>query len=491
MPKPCKTKKQPAPRKCKPSPPLPPVPNPSLRTHCSRAQLLKSFLALLQPNLRRWLLTPVPTARKRGPYERLFTPLIVLWYFVWGRLQDEWTLDKAVVDAHAGGADALSPKGKRLSRKLKSHATSALAQARARLPLATLLQALGHVAQTVRAWIPEPVWRGWRVILLDGSTLRLRPLGDIFRFFPPHGGRQTRRRYWCLLRVVVGFCLQTAVVCGSAMGATSVSEQALACQILLQAAPASLFVGDRNFGIFRMVQVASYAHAQVLVRRTRARALKLAGSGLLLPGLDLPVSWAPSRHDRLQPGLPAGPVAGRLIVVRIERPGGRPVELFLFTTLVDAQAYPAAELAALYGVRWHAELNLRYLKTQMALHTLEYKSAEMAQKEWVAGLIAYNLIRAVMVAAAAKNELSVYALSFRAAQVSLHMFMNRRLAHPEQTRHAWSEMVESIVARRLPTRRKARPVEPRAKRPFGQAVPTLYGSRAAARKKLVKTRAKS
>ena len=478
-------------RSRKKTPALPPTPRPTLRTRCSRTQLLKSFLALIKPDLARWLPIPDPGARKRGVYERLFTPLIVLWYFVYGRLQDRWSLDKALVDAHAGGADALSSRRKRLSRKLQSHSTSAYSQARARLPLATLLQVLAHVAKVVRAWIPEPVWRGLHVILLDGSTLRLRPFGDIPQVFKPHGRGKARRRYWCLMRVVVGFCLQTAVVCGNAMGAISVSEQALACQILLQAAPESLFLGDRNFGVFRIVQVAHYVQAHLLVRLTYVRARKLAGGRALRSGLDLPLLWAPSRRDKLEPGIPAVPVAGRLIVMRIKRPGHRPFDVYLFTTLVDVQAFTAAELVALYGVRWHAELNLRYLKTQMALNTLAYYSAEMTQKEWVAGLIAYNLIRSVMVAAASQTGMSVYELSFRAALVSLQKFVDKSLADPRRTRHAWSAMLVSIRARRLPTRRQARPAEPRAKRPFGEAVPTLYGSRAAARRKMKILRAKS
>ena len=212
---------------------------------------------------------------------------------------------------------------------------------------------------------------------------------------------------------------------------------------------------------------------------------------MLRSGLDLPVRWAPSRHDKLEPGVSAEPVAGRLIVMRIKRPGTRAFLLCLFTTLTDAQAFPAAELVALYGVRWHAELNLRYLKTEMALETLAGKSADIVQKEWVAGLIAYNLIRSVMVAAATKTGMSIYDLSFRAAQVSLQKFVDKSLADPGRIRRAWRVMLARIRARHLPKRHKARPAEPRAKRPFGEAVPTLYGSRVVARRKMRKSRAKS
>lgn len=70
------------------------------------------------------------------------------------------------------------------------------------------------------------------------------------------------------------------------------------------------------------------------------------------------------------------------------RPGFRPEWLSLFTTLTDTTVFPAAELVAKYGVRWHVELNLRYLKAEMNLGQLDVKSARMAIKQLYAGLLA-------------------------------------------------------------------------------------------------------
>ena len=67
----------------------------------------------------------------------------------------------------------------------------------------------------------------------------------------------------------------------------------------------------------------------------------------LTAGLDLAVSWDPSRHDMRDRGLKAVAVPGWLLVVACARPGLRPQLLLLFTTLTDPVAYPAAALAAL------------------------------------------------------------------------------------------------------------------------------------------------
>jgi len=104
--------------------------------------------------------------------------------------------------------------------------------------------------------------------------------------------------------------------------------------------------------------------------------------------------------------------------------------------------------------------------------------------------MAYNLIRAAMVAAAVQEHRSIYDLSFATTKALLRDWLIRLSANPDQAARGWENMMEGILARRHPHRTKERPSEPRAKRPFGEAVPTLYGSRQVAREQLLKKRAK-
>ena len=75
-------------------------------------------------------------------------------------------------------------------------------------------------------------------------------------------------------------------------------------------------------------------------------------------------------------------------------------ELVIATTLTEAGSYPAKELGGLFRQRWHAELDLRSLKSDMHMDMLRTKSPEMVRKEVAAHLLAYNLIRGVMAEAA-------------------------------------------------------------------------------------------
>lgn len=461
-----------------------------LRTRFAAAQLLRRFHQLLPaPLLMGWLaLAPA------GFYLRAFTPLITLWYFLFQRLSPNHPLSQVVQDARDGGADRLSPKGKPLSRQLTSEATTSFSDARQRLPLDILYRCLQYIAQHVVASFRANVWLGHPVALTDGSTLRMRPLGDIPQHFPPHRPGNCRKPpYWSVSRVVGMFCLATGVVLDTALSPLTTSEQALCSQLLLSAQcwVNWVLVADRNFGVYSVARSVRQAAAHLVSRMTQARAAKMARHAgvLLAPGLDVRVTWRPSKHDRCPPRLDSQPVEDRLVVVCVRR-GGHPLTLYLFTTLLDHQKYTPRALAELYGQRWQVELCFRYVKAQMDLGFLQCRSAEMARKEWLAGLAAYNLIRYTMAAAAALANLPVHVLSFSRARELLLAWL-QRASFRRPTQRTWKILLTRIAKARLPKRKKPRPSEPRAIRSFAKDFPKLEGSRADARKNLAPVCAKS
>ena len=461
-----------------------------MHTRFSASQLLRQFHQLLPlSRLEGWLALADQTF-----YGRAFTPLITLWYLVFQRLCHNHHLSHVQEDALAGGADRLSPRGKRLSRQLRSEATTSFSDARQRLPLAVCQRALWHTAAQTAHALAVPKKMGLKLGLMDGSTCRLRPFGDIPEHFPAHRpGNCKKPPYWCLARVVGIFCWATGIVLDSAMSSPKTSEQTLSAQLLRQRSwQGWLLAGDRNFGVYSVARALVEAHAQALLRLTEVRARKLARSAgcKCQAGLDAPIHWTPTRHDQCPQGLTPTPVAGRLLAVRITPAGFRAFTLYLFTTLRDPLPYPASELAQIYGLRWNIELCFRYIKAQMAMGLLECHSAQMVRKEWLAGLIAYNLIRWTMGAAAALAALPVQSLSFsRARELLVGWCLRTSLGW--RSRPSWKALLTRIAKARLPKRRKPRPPEPRALRCFHKDVAKLEGSRAEAREKLAKANVKS
>ena len=278
----------------------------------------------------------------------------------------------------------------------------------------------------------------------------------------------------------------------SAVGSLKASEQTLSALILQSCWKGWILVADRNFGVYSMARAAVASQAHLLVRLTQVRAGKLArlANRSLLPGLDVRLSWSPSPHDQCPPGLTAQPVQGRLVVVSARRPGFRTITLYLFTTLTDARAYAAGDLAQLYGQRWQVELCFRYVKAQMDLGFLECQSAQMARKEWLAGLIAYNIIRWTMATAAALAQVPVHSLSFSRAR-ELLLGWSIRWSVRQPTVCSWKLLLGRIAKARLPKRRKPRLSEPRAIRPFEKNFAKLEGPRSQARQKLAAAHANS
>jgi IS4 transposase len=446
------------------------------------AQLLLFFVQLLP----RQALRKLPALQGQSFYRRLFCPLVTLWYLIFQRLNPDHTLQAALIDARAGGADRIN---KKLSRALRSDSTCSYSDARQRLPWQFLLQVLSLQASKITSLSPTTLWHGLVLALLDGSTVRLRPHPTMAQQFPPQRNQYRDRAYWCLMRVVVGFCALSGAALDCALGCLHISEQVMACQIILRTTAKCLFIGDRNFGVFRVVQVARQAGQQVLLRLTHRRARRLRERALRTG--EYALNWQATAKDQLQEGCSTEPVAGRLLIVRLQRKGFRSQLLCLFTTLPNNADYSLQELVRLYGLRWHIELNLRYLKAQMDLVQLEAKSPEMARKEWLAGLLAYNLIRAAQLCAALQAGISPLTLSFSSVRRCLEDWLGHFGHTKRQVVQRWTHALQHMARCQLPRRRKARPNEPRAQRHLRLPYKALYGSRAKARRNLKKYNSKS
>jgi hypothetical protein len=104
------------------------------------AQLLLFFVRLLPHRA----LCKLPALRDKGFYDRLFSPLVTLWYLLFQRLNPDHSLEAALSDARTGGGNRIN---KKLSRQLVSGSTASYSDARQRLPWEFLAQALalqGH-----------------------------------------------------------------------------------------------------------------------------------------------------------------------------------------------------------------------------------------------------------------------------------------------------------------------------------------------------------
>ncbi len=96
----------------------------------------------------------------------------------------------------------------------------------------------------------------------------------------------------------------------------------------------------------------------------------------------------------------------------IYRSGFRPIMVTVVTTLVDPEQYPADEVVALRIQRWQVETDLRHLKTTMKMDALRCQTVDGVSKEVAVFTLVYNLVRALMLEAAARQKVPVSRISF-------------------------------------------------------------------------------
>ena len=132
----------------------------------------------------------------------------------------------------------------------------------------------------------------------------------------------------------------------------------------------------------------------------------------------------------------------------IKRLGFRTREVILVTTLTDERTYLADELIALYGDRWQVEVDLRSLKITLGMDVLQCRTVDGVLKEiWMFALV-YNLVRLVMLQAAARQGVPPDRISFADACRHLRTFGLVDLAHDLMVNPNRAGRVEPRVIKR-------------------------------------------
>lgn len=172
----------------------------------------------------------------------------------------------------------------------------------------------------------------------------------------------------------------------------------------------------------------------------------------------------------------------RVIRFKINLPGARRKTVTLMTTLLDAKRYSMRKLIRLYRRRWEMELRLRDVKTTMGLEQLHLLTPEGCRKELWMGILAYNLIRTIMYAAARRAKKSVSRISFAGTLDRLSTFGMGRLRYGDPV-VAWRVLLDHVAKDLLPVRPNR--VEPRKRKRRPKPYPLLTQPRQVERAQLL------
>ena len=412
---------------------------------------------------------------------RVYTLGVVMWLMICQWLQGHAPLDYAVLELLRGLPSNFWPQPCKRLRALQlntgflSGNTAAYNKARHRLPLSVVESCCDHIFEQLTAETPSALPHlGQRAFLFDGTSLQLPPSDALCQAYPP-GSNQHGASHWPLLRMLVAHDLQTGLALrpqwGPLNGNQAVSEQQLLEGVIDRLPPASMVVGDANFGVFSVAYATTQRGHVALLRLTTARALHLAG-GPLHDGMDRPITWKPSRDDRRRhPHLPKDAcVYGRLLVCLVQPSNdAKPFLLAVFTTWHAT----CQQVLEVYAQRWVIETDLRTLKSTLKLEQLRCTTPEMVAKELDLAMAAYNLIRATIYLAAQKASLPPRAFSFTRVGRILQAFapMVAAAQTPQEAQQIIHKILYYAGQAKLSKHTRKRPAYPRQVWPKPQSFP--------------------
>jgi len=297
---------------------------------------------------------------------------------------------------------------------------SAYCQARKRLPLRVYHRLLERTAAAARwATAAASRWFGHRVWVMDGSSFSMPDTPELQAAF----GQPGNQRPGCgfpVAKWLALFDVGTGMLLRSATAPLRSHEMSSCAPLSDSLEPGDIVMGDRG--------LSSYAHLALLVIRGLHGLFRVHQKQIVdfTPGrpratgheFDSAAGLPHSRWVRAQgesdqiviwykpkskpvwmsteeyAALPAELVV-RELRYRVESPGFRVGSVTVVTTLLEATAYPAEEVAGLYFRRWLVEVNFKHIKITMKMDVLRCETVEGVLKELAMFALVYNLVRSV------------------------------------------------------------------------------------------------
>ena len=308
---------------------------------------------------------------------------------------------------------------KRRQRNWSNPCSSAFCAARARLPLDWLRRLWWRAADRLASATPTlPGCHGRRVLVADGTAVTAPDTCENQQQWPQPGSQKPGCG-WPLIHLVGIFCLGSGALLRAAHGQWKTSEARLFALLRRILRLGDIVIADRGFWSFANLAFLPLRGADMVVRGRYAdridwRKGQCLGKNDRLITMQRPADKDASRvmSARLWRRLPQT-ITVRRIRARILRPGFRPQELLLITTLLDPVLWPVETLLALYARRWRVELYFDDIKTTMHASAMRCLSPAMVRRELLLHAIAYNLIRRIMLQSAWQQGVPLDQLSFK------------------------------------------------------------------------------
>jgi hypothetical protein len=416
--------------------------------------------APLAEQLRQLLPPELLASAEEGPNSRFrFFPLRrTVECFAWQRLKPGTSNHEVTL--------AVKALAKTLGEGDLKDDTGAYSTARQRVPKERIVAAVAATAATASQRVPgQGDLKGRPVKVVDCSTVKLADTAANQKRFP----QPTSQKPGCgfpVMKFLALFDLGSGAISQVVTAPWARHDLRLLNDVWAFLNQGDIMLGDRAYADYVSLATGPRHGVDVLARLPATRKVDFKKPHQRLGRKDALFVWEKGyqQSKRLTPE--EWSEVPERITVRVLRfeaiIRGRKQRVTLVTTLLDAMAYPARELIALFARRWNLELALRHLKTTMGMEHLRCKSPDMAEKELLAYILAYNMVRCLMAEAVVAAGVEMERASFKGSidairQYTFAMAGARSMA---KKRELWDELLAVIASHLVPSRPGRR--EPRA-----------------------------
>src|SRR4051812_2924156 len=390
--------------------------------------------------------------------DRLFSPVTTIWGFLSQVLSEDHscrdTVSRVIAHRASAGLEVCSPN------------TASYCNARSRLPTAVVRSLAKRTAQQLEDGLPQEwKWNGRSVYVADGSHLSMPDTEQNQAAYPQPVVQQEGigfplARIAVLLSLATGACRDLAMAPYAGKGT---GETTLLRLMYGSLSPGDVVLADALFDNYFLAWELRQRQVE-LVARVQAQRV---GSQVVQsrPDGDI-ILWHRPNKPRGMSGeqyrkYPESMLMRQVAVDATDKDNSAG-QFHVVTTLLDA-SIDGGQFGDLYERRWDGEVDIRSVKSTMKMDILRCKTPEMVQKEVWVYMLAYNLLRAVMAAAASENGAEPRQISFKGAKQAVTAFAPKLEAPPPQKRVKLIDAMLKVVAYHRVGNRPGR-WEPRARK---------------------------
>jgi len=389
---------------------------------------------------------------------RVFNPVTTIWGFLSQVLSDDHScrdaLSRIIAHRAAHGDAVCSPN------------TASYCNARSRIRTDVLRTLAMRTAQELhRSVADEWKWNGRSVFIVDGTHASMPDTKENQAVYPQPEVQQPGigfplARLAVLLSLATGACHDLVIAPYKGKGT---GETTLLRAMYDSLKPGDVLLADAIFDNYFLIcelrerGIDLVAHAKYQRADSQIVESRADGSVLIWQRPNKPRGMTGEEYRRYPESL-----LMRKVSVDARDWNNRVEEFHVITTILDT-SIDGGQIGDLYERRWAGEVDIRSIKSTMKMDILRCKTPDMVHKEIWTHLLAYNLLRTVMVVAASESGIEPRKVSFKAAKQAVMAFAPKIEAAQPAARAALIDALIGAVAYHRVGNRPGR-WEPRAKK---------------------------